>query len=123
MIGVTADRVGDEIVLFCIRMASCNQIFDPWIYTMCHVPRIRRVKSKVKTTNGCKNNATFPLHTLGYGFALACPEHLPTNYTDGLICTLQFIQPSSYTIIYKLKLIWFIVLSVSQLGFAAAMYT
>lgn len=63
MIGMTADRVGDEFFLFCIRMASCNQIFDPWIYIMCHVPRIRRVKSKAKTMTGCKRNATFPLHT------------------------------------------------------------
>ncbi|XP_034440047.1 thromboxane A2 receptor isoform X3 [Hippoglossus hippoglossus] len=42
---VTAAPVGDEIVLFYIRMAPCNQIFDPWIYIMFQVSRLRRVKN------------------------------------------------------------------------------
>ncbi|XP_008329860.1 thromboxane A2 receptor isoform X3 [Cynoglossus semilaevis] len=41
---VTMVPVRDEIVLFCIRMATCNQIFDPWIYIVCQVPCLRRVK-------------------------------------------------------------------------------
>ncbi|XP_031163312.1 thromboxane A2 receptor isoform X3 [Sander lucioperca] len=42
---VAALSVKDETVLFCIRMATCNQIFDPWIYIMCKVSRLRRVKN------------------------------------------------------------------------------
>uniref|UniRef100_UPI0037E73850 thromboxane A2 receptor isoform X2 n=1 Tax=Semicossyphus pulcher TaxID=241346 RepID=UPI0037E73850 len=42
---VTADPVNDAFVLFCIRMATWNQISDPWIYIMFQVSRLRRVKS------------------------------------------------------------------------------
>nr|XP_020452261.1 thromboxane A2 receptor-like isoform X2 [Monopterus albus] len=45
---VTTAPVRDEIVLFCIRMACCNQIFEPWIYIICQVTRLRRVKSTTK---------------------------------------------------------------------------
>ncbi|XP_034035917.1 thromboxane A2 receptor isoform X2 [Thalassophryne amazonica] len=43
---VTADPVRPDTVLFYIRMATWNQIFDPWIYIMCQVSRLRRVKKK-----------------------------------------------------------------------------
>ncbi|XP_074490699.1 thromboxane A2 receptor isoform X3 [Sebastes fasciatus] len=55
---VTDDPVRDEIVLFYIRMATCNQIFDPWIYIMCQVSQLRRVESK--PLNGCFNNTSSP---------------------------------------------------------------
>ncbi|XP_028443856.1 thromboxane A2 receptor isoform X2 [Perca flavescens] len=42
---VTADPVSADNVLFYIRMATCNQIFDPWIYIMCKVSQLRRVKN------------------------------------------------------------------------------
>lgn len=45
---VTDVPVRAETLLFYIRMASCNQIFDPWIYIMFQVSRLRRVKCKVK---------------------------------------------------------------------------
>nr|XP_046248153.1 thromboxane A2 receptor isoform X2 [Scatophagus argus] len=45
---VAADPVRGEIVLFHIRMATCNQIFDPWIYITCQESRLRRVKCKRK---------------------------------------------------------------------------
>ncbi|XP_067368757.1 thromboxane A2 receptor isoform X1 [Channa argus] len=38
---VTAVPVTDETLLFYIRMATCNQIFDPWIYILHQVPQIR----------------------------------------------------------------------------------
>ncbi|XP_044056147.1 thromboxane A2 receptor isoform X2 [Siniperca chuatsi] len=44
---VTADPVRDENVLFCIRMATCNQIFDPWIYIMCQVSQLRSLLHKL----------------------------------------------------------------------------
>ncbi|XP_040896430.1 thromboxane A2 receptor isoform X2 [Toxotes jaculatrix] len=43
----TAAPVGDEILLFHIRMATCNQIFDPWIYIMCQVSRLRSLLRKL----------------------------------------------------------------------------
>ncbi|KAL7396234.1 hypothetical protein ABVT39_002693 [Epinephelus coioides] len=55
---VTADPVRDDIILFYIRMATCNQIFDPWIYIMCQVSRLRRVKSKSKTSKRYNNTAS-----------------------------------------------------------------
>ncbi|XP_054646334.1 thromboxane A2 receptor isoform X4 [Dunckerocampus dactyliophorus] len=42
-----AEPVNDETVLFYIRMATCNQIFDPWIYIMCQVSRIRSLLHKL----------------------------------------------------------------------------
>ncbi|XP_056894871.1 thromboxane A2 receptor isoform X1 [Takifugu flavidus] len=44
MSGVPTDAAHGKKVLFYVRMASCNQIFDPWIYIMCQVSRLRRVK-------------------------------------------------------------------------------
>ncbi|XP_078141852.1 thromboxane A2 receptor isoform X2 [Centroberyx gerrardi] len=41
MSAVTAEPVRPDIVLFYIRMATCNQIFDPWIYIMCQESRLR----------------------------------------------------------------------------------
>ncbi|XP_019730994.1 thromboxane A2 receptor isoform X2 [Hippocampus comes] len=43
----TAEAVKDESVLLYIRLATCNQIFDPWIYIMCHVSRIRSLLHKL----------------------------------------------------------------------------
>lgn len=60
MSAVTADDVEDEIVLSYIRMASCNQIFDPWIYILCQVPQLRRVKSKTNLQKVCNNNIASP---------------------------------------------------------------
>ncbi|XP_029939448.1 thromboxane A2 receptor isoform X2 [Salarias fasciatus] len=45
---VTAAPVSVEKILFGIRMATCNQIFDPWIYIVFQVSWLRRVKSNVK---------------------------------------------------------------------------
>ncbi|XP_053178182.1 thromboxane A2 receptor isoform X3 [Scomber japonicus] len=45
----TTDTNKDDTILFYIRMATCNQIFDPWIYIMCQGCGLRRVKSKTKT--------------------------------------------------------------------------
>ncbi|XP_028300344.1 thromboxane A2 receptor isoform X2 [Gouania willdenowi] len=42
---VSAAPLSTERLLFSIRMATCNQIFDPWIYIMFQVSRLRRVKS------------------------------------------------------------------------------
>ncbi|XP_030290283.1 thromboxane A2 receptor isoform X2 [Sparus aurata] len=44
---MTGERVGTETVLFCIRLATCNQIFDPWIYIMCKVSRLRSLSHKL----------------------------------------------------------------------------
>ncbi|XP_047444154.1 thromboxane A2 receptor isoform X3 [Mugil cephalus] len=38
---VTAAPVSAEQLMFSIRMATCNQIFDPWIYIMFQVSRLR----------------------------------------------------------------------------------
>ncbi|XP_061636019.1 thromboxane A2 receptor isoform X5 [Phyllopteryx taeniolatus] len=43
----TEEAVKDESVLLYIRLATCNQIFDPWIYIMCHVSRIRSLLHKL----------------------------------------------------------------------------
>ncbi|XP_051930576.1 thromboxane A2 receptor isoform X2 [Hippocampus zosterae] len=43
----TAEAIKDESVLLYIRLATCNQIFDPWIYIMCHVSRIRSLLHKL----------------------------------------------------------------------------
>ncbi|XP_061154067.1 thromboxane A2 receptor isoform X2 [Syngnathus typhle] len=40
----TGEAVKGESILLYIRLATCNQILDPWIYIMCHLSRIRRVK-------------------------------------------------------------------------------
>lgn len=58
MSAVAAVPVNSEKVLFYIRMASCNQILDPWIYIMCHVTRLRRVKKKVESN--CQMDTTIP---------------------------------------------------------------
>ncbi|XP_028260286.1 thromboxane A2 receptor isoform X4 [Parambassis ranga] len=42
---VTATSVWSENLLFCIRMATWNQIFDPWIYIIFQLSRLRRVKN------------------------------------------------------------------------------
>nr|XP_046248154.1 thromboxane A2 receptor isoform X3 [Scatophagus argus] len=44
---VAADPVRGEIVLFHIRMATCNQIFDPWIYITCQESRLRSLLRKL----------------------------------------------------------------------------
>ncbi|XP_076009432.1 thromboxane A2 receptor isoform X2 [Genypterus blacodes] len=38
---VTAEPVRPETLLFYIRMATWNQILDPWIYIMCQVSKLR----------------------------------------------------------------------------------
>lgn len=63
MSGVTADPLSGENVLFFLRMATCNQIFDPWIYIMCQVSRLRRVKCEMKPPQRCDHNTAF-LHYL-----------------------------------------------------------
>ncbi|XP_038571542.1 thromboxane A2 receptor isoform X2 [Micropterus salmoides] len=42
-----ADDPRNEIVLFYIRMATCNQIFDPWIYIMFQVSQLRSLLHKL----------------------------------------------------------------------------
>ncbi|XP_062280559.1 thromboxane A2 receptor-like isoform X2 [Scomber scombrus] len=59
---VTTDTDKDVTILFYIRMATCNQIFDPWIYIMCQGSGLRRVKSL-----HCKNCAV----------QRSCPDQTP----------------------------------------------
>lgn len=87
---VTGDPVRSETVLFYIRMATCNQICDPWIYIICQ----RRVKRKRKTSTDYTNNTAFPslltpIITFGCSHASACPRHLSCTLIDWLIGTLQ----------------------------------
>ncbi|XP_053739768.1 thromboxane A2 receptor isoform X1 [Synchiropus splendidus] len=44
---VTSAPVTGESIVFCLRMASCNQIFDPWIYIMCQVNKLRALLLKL----------------------------------------------------------------------------
>lgn len=53
------DAAHGKKVLFYVRMASGNQIFDPWIYIMCQVSRLRRVKCKSEPQS-CNHNVAFP---------------------------------------------------------------
>lgn len=39
--------VNHDMILFYIRMATCNQILDPWIYITFQLSRLRRIKSKI----------------------------------------------------------------------------
>ncbi|XP_057696815.1 thromboxane A2 receptor isoform X2 [Corythoichthys intestinalis] len=43
----TAEAIKDESLLLYIRLATCNQIFDPWIYIMFHVSQIRSLLQKL----------------------------------------------------------------------------
>ncbi|XP_029906311.1 thromboxane A2 receptor isoform X2 [Myripristis murdjan] len=43
---VTGEPATPENTLFYIRMATCNQILDPWIYITCQESRLRRVEEK-----------------------------------------------------------------------------
>ncbi|XP_037626543.1 thromboxane A2 receptor isoform X2 [Sebastes umbrosus] len=61
---VTDDPVRDEIVLFYIRMATCNQIFDPWIYIMCQVSQLRSLLHKL-----CCPEVPSGSETSSYGYA------------------------------------------------------
>ncbi|XP_026201839.1 thromboxane A2 receptor isoform X2 [Anabas testudineus] len=45
---VTASDVEDEIVLSYIRMATCNQIFDPWIYITFQVSQLRSLLQRLR---------------------------------------------------------------------------
>lgn len=47
MSAVTGDPVTNEMLLFYIRMATCNQIFDPWIYIMCQWSKLRSLLPKL----------------------------------------------------------------------------
>ncbi|XP_060738219.1 thromboxane A2 receptor isoform X2 [Tachysurus vachellii] len=38
---LSADAVDPYFVLLCLRMATVNQIFDPWIYILCQKSRLR----------------------------------------------------------------------------------
>ncbi|KAM9461873.1 thromboxane A2 receptor isoform 2-T2 [Clarias gariepinus] len=38
---LSADAVNPNFVLFCLRMATVNQICDPWIYILCQETRLR----------------------------------------------------------------------------------
>lgn len=62
MSGVTADPVKGETVLFFVRMASGNQIFDPWIYIMFQVSRLRRVKCETEPSQSCDHNSAICPH-------------------------------------------------------------
>ncbi|XP_013765603.1 thromboxane A2 receptor isoform X4 [Pundamilia nyererei] len=44
----TSEVPDANVVLFGIRMATCNQILDPWIYIMFQVSPLRRVKRETK---------------------------------------------------------------------------
>ncbi|XP_073332372.1 thromboxane A2 receptor isoform X2 [Pagrus major] len=70
---VTGDRVGSDTVLFCIRMATCNQIFDPWIYIMCRASWLRRVKCLYCTNCAIQKSA---------------PSQIPTA-----VATLRHLEP------------------------------
>ncbi|XP_077464040.1 thromboxane A2 receptor isoform X2 [Stigmatopora argus] len=43
----TAEAIKDESLLLYIRLATCNQIFDPWIYIICHISRLRYLLHKL----------------------------------------------------------------------------
>ncbi|KAM6938231.1 thromboxane A2 receptor isoform 2-T2 [Lycodopsis pacificus] len=60
---VTADPVRGDIVVFYIRMATWNQIFDPWIYIMCQVSRLRSLLHKL-----CCPVDPFGSNTYSYGY-------------------------------------------------------
>ncbi|XP_054458395.1 thromboxane A2 receptor isoform X2 [Anoplopoma fimbria] len=60
---VTADPVRDDNVLFYIRMVTCNQIFDPWIYIMCQVSRLRSLLHKL-----CCPVKALRSNTYSYGY-------------------------------------------------------
>ncbi|XP_029987226.1 thromboxane A2 receptor isoform X2 [Sphaeramia orbicularis] len=64
MSAVTADPVNAEIVLFYIRMATCNQIFDPWIYIMCQVSKLRSLLHKLCSPEVASRSGTYC-----YGYA------------------------------------------------------
>lgn len=55
----TAVSVTPEMLLFSIRMATWNQILDPWIYIMCQVTRLRRVKNKMQSSTCCNNDIAY----------------------------------------------------------------
>ncbi|XP_061682131.1 thromboxane A2 receptor isoform X2 [Syngnathoides biaculeatus] len=44
----TDEAVKGESLLLYIRLATCNQIFDPWIYIMCHLLPIRSLLHKLR---------------------------------------------------------------------------
>ncbi|XP_060889818.1 thromboxane A2 receptor isoform X2 [Labrus mixtus] len=68
---VMANPVRDEFVLFYLRMATCNQIFDPWIYIMFQVSRLRRVKSLYCTNCAVQSSSSDQIPT-----AVATLRHL-----------------------------------------------
>ncbi|XP_061594493.1 thromboxane A2 receptor isoform X2 [Cololabis saira] len=47
LVSAVMDSVKGEKTLSYIRMATCNQILDPWIYILFQVSHLRRVKSKM----------------------------------------------------------------------------
>ncbi|XP_071342066.1 thromboxane A2 receptor isoform X2 [Trachinotus anak] len=61
---VTAVAVSPEHLLFFIRMATCNQIFDPWIYIMFQVSRLRSLLHKL-----CCPETNSRSNTYCYGYA------------------------------------------------------
>ncbi|XP_008290421.1 thromboxane A2 receptor isoform X1 [Stegastes partitus] len=96
---VTSTSVTPEKILFFIRMATCNQILDPWIYIMCQVSRLRRVKNKTKLST-CNNGIAYPQSTahLHRTLSLCCPlpatsafsKHLLMELSERLVFALQF---------------------------------
>uniref|UniRef100_A0AAQ6AKN3 Thromboxane A2 receptor n=2 Tax=Amphiprion ocellaris TaxID=80972 RepID=A0AAQ6AKN3_AMPOC len=56
---VTAASVTPEMLLFYIRMATWNQILDPWIYIMCQVSRLRSLSLKLCCLEGLSGSNTY----------------------------------------------------------------
>lgn len=61
---VSSAPVNPYTVLFALRLATCNQICDPWIYILCQESRLRRVIQIVNWIKG--DHRSHSLHTLLY---------------------------------------------------------
>lgn len=93
----------EEMILFYIRMASWNQILDPWIYITFKVPRLRRVKSNAtvrKHQHSSPSHCSLPLGCRGPASS-ACQNHLLLNLMYKRVCS-QFAQYR--TVIHKITI-------------------
>ncbi|XP_055020881.1 thromboxane A2 receptor isoform X2 [Boleophthalmus pectinirostris] len=55
---VTGNPVSGEKLLFYIRMATCNQILDPWIYIMCQWAKLRSLLRRLYCLAACCRSST-----------------------------------------------------------------
>ncbi|XP_072516782.1 thromboxane A2 receptor isoform X2 [Salminus brasiliensis] len=79
---LSAARVNPNFVLLCLRMATLNQICDPWIYILCQESRLRCLLHKLCFR---QESSTSPTFCSGFALPLGTRSWTPGSTSSSVV--------------------------------------